>query len=95
MRCDGREVGRVLREDAPLELDDVVLGQEVRGVRDDAPEAGLVHALADVLLDLVDRVLQALGDGVAAEGLHVEAVGLGGEDQERHHSLVGSKGKWT
>ena len=49
MRCDGRKAGRVLREDAPLEFDDVVLGEEVGGVGDDAAEASLVPAGSEVL----------------------------------------------
>jgi hypothetical protein len=31
-----------------------------------------------------------LGDGVALQGLHVEAVGLGGEDEEGHNGHVRS-----
>jgi len=36
-------------------------------------------------LDFVDGVFQALGDGVAAQGLDVEAVGRRREDEESHH----------
>jgi hypothetical protein len=48
------------------------------------PETGLVHPLADLLLDFVDGVLKAFGDGVTAQGLDVEAVGGRWEDEEGH-----------
>lgn len=46
------------------------------------------HALANFLLNLVDGVAQLLGDGVAAQGLHVEVVCLGREDEECHNGDV-------
>lgn len=48
-------------------------------------EAGLVHSLPDFLLDLVDRVLKAFRDGVAAQRLDVEAVGRCRKDQESNN----------
>ena len=54
-----------LGKDAPLELDDVVLGEQVVAVGHDAAQAGLVEPVADLFLDLVDRVLQTLRHGVA------------------------------
>ena len=73
MGGDGRQVGGSLGEDAPLEPDDVVLGQQVRVVGQAAPRARLVHPATHVPLDLVDRVLETLGHGVSAKRLHVEA----------------------
>ena len=94
---DGRGRGGLGREDTPLQLGHVVPGwdhdvtqgsgraapgQQVGGLGHEATEALLVQPLPHVLLDGVDCVLEALGDGVAPQRLHVEAVGLGGEDQE-------------
>ena len=64
MGGDRRQIGVGLGEDAPLELDDVVLGEQVVAVGHDSPEARLVETVAHLLLDLVDGVLQALRDGV-------------------------------
>ena len=85
VRRDGRKQRRSLSEDATLQPDDVVLGQEVMGVRHVASETSLVHPFPDVLLDFVDGVFQALGDGVAAQRLDVEAVRGRRENEEGHH----------
>ncbi len=51
-----------------------------------------LHSLADLLLDVLHRVFQALGDGVTAQRLDVEAVRLGRENQKGHHRPIGVVG---
>ena len=46
-------------------------------------KAGLVHPFPDVLLDLVNRVLETLRDGVTPEGFDVETVCGSRENEER------------
>ncbi len=60
VRRDGRQVGAGLREDAALQAHHVVLRQQVGGVGNATPQTSLVHALTNVLLNLVYRILQAL-----------------------------------
>ena len=45
---------------SPFESDHVILGEEVRPLRNPPLQARLVHALPDVLLDVVDRLLERL-----------------------------------
>ena len=68
----------------PLILNKKVAYQIIR-LRHMSPETGLVHSFADFFLDFVDGVLQALGDGVTPQRVHVEAVCRRWEDQENHH----------
>ena len=88
VRGHRRQIGRALSENAPLEANNVVFRQQVIGIRHVAAETGLIHALANVALNLVYRVLEALGDSVTSKRLDVEAVGLGGEDHEGNHCFV-------
>jgi hypothetical protein len=44
---------------ASLQLDDVFLGEQLSRLRDPSGQTRVVHALADLLLDLVNGVLKS------------------------------------
>ena len=85
---DGRQRRGLGGEDASLQLRQVVSCQEIVTIRNLPAETCLVESLSDVLLDVINRILETLCDGVTPERLHVEAVRLGGEDEEGDHSDV-------
>ena len=69
-------------KDAAFEEDEVVVGEEVVGVRH-CPACGLLEdPFADVARDLLDRVLELFHDGLAFECFDPEAAGWGRGDDK-------------
>ena len=85
---DGRQRGGLGSKDTPLQLGQIVPSQQVVSVRNVSSQASLVESLAHIFLNTVYRVLQALGDGVTFQGLHVEAVCLRWENKKSNNSHV-------
>ena len=85
---DGRQVRRLGREDAALQLGQVISSQEIVSIRNISAETRLVQSLSDIFLNVVNCILETLGDGVTTQRLHVKTVGLGRENEEGDDSHV-------
>ena len=85
---DGRQVRRLGREDAALQLGQVITSQEIVSIRNISTETRLVQSLSDIFLNVVNCILETLGDGVTTQRLHVKTVGLGRENEEGDDSHV-------
>jgi len=75
-------------EHATLDLDEVILLKQIIGIGYVALQTSVEHPLAHGLLDVVDRIAQLLDHGMSSQRVHVEVVGLGGEDEKGHHRGV-------
>ena len=88
VRGDGRQVRRLGSEDAALQLGQVITSQEVVAIRNISTETSLVQPLSDIFLNVVNCILETLGDGVTTQRLHVKTVGLSRENEEGNDSHV-------
>ena len=53
-----------------------------------ASQARFIQSHPNFLLNFIDGIFEAFGHCMATQGLHVETVGLGGEDQKGHNRFV-------
>ena len=84
------------RKHSTLEEDLVLVRQQALGVGDLGSELSIVssgvfeQSVSDPVLDLLDRVLQLLDDGLPLEGFDGIRVGGSGHDDERDNSRLGT-----
>ena len=92
---DGRQRVSLERKDSTLEKDLVFVGQQGLGVGNLGTDLAIVPGgmlekpVSDPVLDLLNRVLQLLDDGLTLEGFDRVRVGRRGHDDERDDGGLG------
>jgi hypothetical protein len=93
---DGRQRVSLERKDSSLEKDLVFVRQQGLGIGNLGTDLAIVpggvleKSVSDPVLNLLDRVLQLLDDGLTLEGFDRVRVGRGGHDDERDDGGLGS-----
>jgi hypothetical protein len=87
--ANGRQARSLNRRvHALFQLDNVLVTQDIVAGGYLALQAQLIQSLAELVLEYVHGVAQLLRNGLALEGLDVEAARARGKDQESHHGHV-------